>query len=266
VTLVVTADDLGLSRGVTKGVLEAHRNGVVRSTSLLVTFPASEEGAALARAERDLEVGVHLDLVGGWPINDPAAIPTLVDDDGRFHPLSTLASRLFTRRIRASEVAAELRAQVERARRWGIPALAWDSHRHVHLMPPVARVVSALAKELGARWLRRGRAPNIQSALMGKSAAIHAASLISEIAYGRMPGNTWYIDLTSGRPRLDATAVALLATYPGLGELSAHPGYPDEELRRVDSLVETRRDDLELLTDPLLREALGHEVVVWRVR
>ncbi|TMG49447.1 MAG: ChbG/HpnK family deacetylase [Chloroflexi bacterium] len=36
-TLVVTADDLGLSPGVTKGILESHRRGVVRSTSLIVT-------------------------------------------------------------------------------------------------------------------------------------------------------------------------------------------------------------------------------------
>ncbi len=102
--------------------------------------------------------------------------------------------------------------------------------------------------------------------LLGKSAAINVSSWVSELAYRRTPGNSWFIDLTSSRPRLDATAVALLATYPGLGELAAHPGYPDEELRREDSLVETRRDDLELLTDPLLREALGHDFVVWRVR
>ena len=38
----MTADDLGLSAGVTRGVLEAHRHGVVRSTSLLVTFPAAD--------------------------------------------------------------------------------------------------------------------------------------------------------------------------------------------------------------------------------
>ena len=47
-SLVVTADDLGLSRAVTKGVLEAHQRGIVRSTSQLVTFPWSEEGADFA--------------------------------------------------------------------------------------------------------------------------------------------------------------------------------------------------------------------------
>jgi len=263
-TLVVTADDLGLSRGVTKGVLEAHREGIVRSTSLLVTFPASAEGAALARAERDLEVGLHLDLVGGWPTHDPASIPSLCDEEGRFFPLPEFTKRLLTGRIRASELAAELRAQVELARGWGTPALAWDSHRHVHLMPPVARVVAALARELGAQWIRRGRAPRTTFAL--RTIAINASTVVSELAYRRLPGNSWFIDLSASRPRLDPTAVALLATYPGVGEIATHPGYPDDDLRRVDALVDERQDDLELLTDPLLREALGHDCVVWRVR
>ena len=263
-TLVVTADDLGLSGGVTKGILEAHRRGVVRSTSLLVTFPASEAGAAAALAERDLEVGIHLDLVGGRPVSDPAAVPTLCDEDGRFYPLTVLTRRLFSGRVRANEVAAELRAQVGRARSWGVPALAWDSHRHVHLMPPVARVVGPLARELGAQWVRRGRAP--RATLSPKATALSVSSLVSELALRGTPGNTWFIDLTATRPRLDPTAVALLATRGGVGELASHPGYPDDELRGADSLVDERGYDLELLTDPLLQEALGHDCVVWRVR
>lgn len=263
-SLVVTADDLGLSTGVTRGILEAHRSGIVRSTSLLVTFPGGEAGAAAALAEPDLEVGVHLDLVGGWPVSDPASVPTLCDADGRFFPLPVFARRLLGGRIRASEVAAELRAQVARARSWGVPALAWDSHRHVHLMPPVARVVGALARELGAGWVRRGRAPRLT--LSPKLGALSLSSAVSELALRRTPGNTWFIDLTAARPRLDPAAVALLATRGGVGELAAHPGYADDELRALDGLVAERGYDLELLTDPLLLEALGHDCVVWRVR
>ncbi|HEY6957203.1 MAG TPA: ChbG/HpnK family deacetylase [Candidatus Limnocylindria bacterium] len=262
-TLVVTADDLGMSAGVTRGILEAHRDGVVRSTSLLVTFPAAEEAAALALAERDLEVGLHIDLVGGVPVSDPAEVRSLVDGDGRFRPLGDFTRRLLTGRIRADDVAREVRAQVERARSWGVPALAWDSHRHVHLMPPVARVVGRLTRELDARWVRRGRGP--RQPLGPKSAAIHAASLVSELAYRGMPGNRWFVDLTAARPRLDATRVALLAASGGLGELGTHPGYADDELRRSDWLVEDREIDLTILTDPLLREALGRDCVVWRV-
>jgi predicted glycoside hydrolase/deacetylase ChbG (UPF0249 family) len=262
-SIVVTADDLGLSAGVTRGILEAHRRGVVRSTSLLVTFPAAQEAAALALAEPDLEVGLHIDLVGGQPVSDPSAVPSLCDDDGHFYPLPVFTRRLLTGRVRATELAAELRAQAERAHAWGVPALAWDSHRHVHLMPPVALVVGHIARDLGVRWLRRARAPRLRFQL--KTASLHAASLMSDVAFRGIRGPSWYVDLTTHQPRLDAAGVALLAAYGGLGELSAHPGYVDEDLSRRDALVHERADDLALLTDPLLRTALGRQAVTWRV-
>jgi predicted glycoside hydrolase/deacetylase ChbG (UPF0249 family) len=261
-SVIVTADDLGLSAGVTRGILEAHRRGVVRSTSLIVTFPAAQEGAALALEERGLEVGLHLDLVGGQPASDPAAVPSLCDENGRFYPLPVFTLRLLTGRVRAREIAAELRAQAARARSWGIPALAWDSHRYVHLIPPVALVVGHVARQLGVRWVRRTRAPRLQVEL--KAASLHAASLMSELAFRGIRGPSWYVDLTSQRPRLDAAAVALLAAYGGLGELSGHPGYVDADLSEADAVVQ-RAEDLALLTDPLLRTALGNSVT-WRVR
>jgi predicted glycoside hydrolase/deacetylase ChbG (UPF0249 family) len=262
-SIVVTADDLGLTAGVTRGILDAHRRGIVRSTSLLVTYPAAEEAAALARAEPDLEIGLHLDLVGGRPATDPAAIPSLCDDDGRFYPLPVFTRRLFTGRVRAKELAAEIRAQAARARSWGVPALAWDSHRHVHLMPPVALVVGHVARDLGVRWVRRARAPRLRAQL--KTASLHAASLASDLAFRGIRGPSWYVDLTSQHPRLDAAGVALLAAYGGLGEVSAHPGYVDDDLRLRDALVEERTGDLAVLTDPLLRTALGGDGVIWRV-
>jgi hypothetical protein len=262
-TLVITADDLGLSPGVTKGILESHRRGVVRSTSLVVTVDSSAEGAAQARMEPDLEVGLHIDLVSGWPVSDPAAVRSLVDTEGRFLGLAELTKRLFSGRVRAAELAAEVRAQAGLARSWGILPLAWDSHRHVHLMPQVARVVGRVARDEGVRWIRRTRAPRVWTG--PKQTALRAATFVSGLAFGRIPGNQWYVDLTSERPRLDAAGVALLAAYGGLGEIGAHPGYVDDELRAVDTLVVDRARDLEVLTDPLLRTALGTEAVRWRV-
>jgi predicted glycoside hydrolase/deacetylase ChbG (UPF0249 family) len=263
-TLVVTADDLGLSPAVTKGILEAHRRGIVRSTSLIVTADSSAEGAAQARMEPALEIGLHLDLVGGCPVSDPAAVRSLVDaETGRFPGLSELTRRLLTGRIRAGEVAAEVRAQAALARSWGTAALAWDSHRHVHLMPPIAWVVGQVAREQGVRWIRRAASPRTWTA--PKQTALRAATLASAVAYRKIAGNSWYVDLTSERPRLDAAGVALLAAYGGLGELGAHPGYVDDELRATDSLTDDRPRDLEVLTDPLLQTALGSEAVRWRV-
>jgi predicted glycoside hydrolase/deacetylase ChbG (UPF0249 family) len=262
--LVITADDLGMSPGVNRGVLEACRNGVVRSASLLVTFPDSAEGAELARAERRLEVGLHLDLVGGRPISDPGRIRSLVDADGRFHRLGRFTARLLTGRIRAAELALEIRAQADRAAGLGIAAAAWDSHRHVHLIPAVLRIVAPIARERGVRWLRRAAPPRAGAAVKAQLLGISTA-LGAPFARG-IPGNDWYLDLSSLRQRPDAAAVALFAAYGGLGELGAHPGHPDAALEASgDALVLRRHDDLVVLTDPLLRAALGDDTVRHRV-
>lgn len=261
-TIVVTADDLGLSAGVTRGILEAHRSGVVRSTSLLVTFPSSAEGAAAAREAPDLEVGLHIDLVGGRPVSDPARVPSLLGEDGRFRPLGGFLGRALAGRVSATELATEIRAQVARARSWGVPALAWDSHRHVHALPPVARVVGAVARQEGARWVRR---VSPARAWRGwKPRALGASGALSERYFSGIRGGDWYVDLSSWRPR-DAAALALLAAYGGVGEVGAHPGYVDEELRRSDGLTDRRADDLALLTDPLVRAALGDAAIAVRV-
>jgi chitin disaccharide deacetylase len=73
--IIVNADDLGLSPGVNEGVAEAHRHGVVTSTSLMVERPASREGADLALDLPGLGVGLHADLtdVGGKQLAGRAA-------------------------------------------------------------------------------------------------------------------------------------------------------------------------------------------------
>lgn len=57
--LIVNADDFGLCASVNRGVLEAHRRGIVTSASLLATAPGFEEAAPLhkRRGEREPERG-----------------------------------------------------------------------------------------------------------------------------------------------------------------------------------------------------------------
>jgi predicted glycoside hydrolase/deacetylase ChbG (UPF0249 family) len=62
--LVVNADDFGLSPGVNRGILEAHENGIVTSTSLMVDAPLSEDAARLRSEHPALGVGLHVVLPG----------------------------------------------------------------------------------------------------------------------------------------------------------------------------------------------------------
>ena len=248
--MIITADDVGLSPGVTRGALQAARLGVVRSASLIVNLPESAEAAESARAVPGLELGMHLNVLVGEPVSDPAAVPSLVDADGRFVGLAALTVRLARGAVRARELAREVRAQVERARALGIPALAWDSHRHAHLAPPIARVVAALARELGARYVRRAALP---PAPVGRAAPkrllLAALSRASGPLYRGIGGNDWYVDLSGWSPRPRAAELAALAELGGVGELGAHPGYVDEILTVRDTLTWPRERELALLCD-----------------
>jgi hypothetical protein len=102
-------------------------------------------------------------------------------------------------------------------------------------------------------------------AATAKAQLIGAASVVSGVFLRGVPGNDWFVDLTALPTRPDPLAIALYAAYPGLGEIVAHPGHPDEALRATgDSVVLRRFDDLATLTDPLLLSALG-DTVRWRV-
>jgi chitin disaccharide deacetylase len=60
--LIVNGDDFGLSRGINRGIVEAHRRGILTSTSLVVDMPWSEEAAWLSRALPDLGIGLHVNI------------------------------------------------------------------------------------------------------------------------------------------------------------------------------------------------------------
>jgi len=59
---IVNGDDFGASRGINRGIVEAHCHGVLTSTSLMVNRPASEEAAILSRELPELSVGLHVNI------------------------------------------------------------------------------------------------------------------------------------------------------------------------------------------------------------
>ncbi|MBV9415524.1 MAG: ChbG/HpnK family deacetylase [Solirubrobacterales bacterium] len=126
--LVVNGDDFGLSAGVTEGILEAHINGVLTSTSLMVLAPAAREGAEAAAAHPKLSVGLHF-------TEDPDV--DLDDSD---------------------QVRTAFERQLERFRGLlGRDPTHVDSHHHVHAEPDRMPIFRALVEPLGVPLRKDGR-------------------------------------------------------------------------------------------------------------
>jgi predicted glycoside hydrolase/deacetylase ChbG (UPF0249 family)/2-polyprenyl-3-methyl-5-hydroxy-6-metoxy-1,4-benzoquinol methylase len=164
--LVVNADDYALTEGVCRGVLEAHRRGIVTSTSVLAVGRAFARCGPWLRDAPGLGVGVHLAAVGeDAPVLEARQIPSLVDDRGRLpRTWRDFTARWLARRIDPADLAREFEAQVATVAELGVPLTHLDTHQHLHLLPDVAEIVLGLARRARieavrvprSRGLRRG--------------------------------------------------------------------------------------------------------------
>ena len=125
--LIVTADDFGISRGVNRGIVEAHREGILTSTSLMVSRPAAVEAAVLGRACPALSVGLHLELDPGAP-----DLPTQLDLQlGRFTELVGAPPTHVDSHHdvhRDPRVLPHVRAWADR---FSVPVRGWSAVRHL---------------------------------------------------------------------------------------------------------------------------------------
>lgn len=269
--LVVNADDFGISRGVNRGIVEAHRQGIVTSASLMANLPSAEDALTRAAVCPDLGLGLHLTLTAGRPLCPPADVPTLVDTQGRFLLLGTLLARLSTGQVRPSEIRRELAAQIQWALKRGIRPDHLDSHHHVHIHPLVSPIVVRLAREHAVPWVRcpveGGPSP-----LLLASRPRDAARTLTISAFGlllrvrlhragiRYADHFRGIGLGMGFSQRDLLSM-LEAVPDGLTELMTHPGYPDEELARLTEFAEGRDRELLALTSRSARDVARRQSI-----
>jgi chitin disaccharide deacetylase len=180
--LIVNADDYGLTEGISLGILRAHREGIVTSTSVLAIGPAYPKVAPLLAGHPDLGVGVHLAAVGeDPPLLSRAEVPTLFDTRGRlFETWRPFLLRCLAARVDPEDLTREFTAQLLLVQELGIPLTHLDAHQHLHLWPSICRVVLDLARrfEIPAVRVPRLRAATVTGAgvtVLGRLLARRAA-------------------------------------------------------------------------------------------
>ena len=82
--LIVNADDFNLTPGVTRGILKAHDQGMVMSTTVLINLPLEPALVRRASRRKQLGVGLHLNITLGRPVSPPGKIRTLLKPEGNF--------------------------------------------------------------------------------------------------------------------------------------------------------------------------------------
>jgi predicted glycoside hydrolase/deacetylase ChbG (UPF0249 family) len=266
IRLVVNADGFGGSPAVSRGVLQAHREGIVTSTSVLGNCADPVAVKALLDEAPGLGVGVHLTLVDGPPVALPSAVRSLVGPEGRFptQPSEVLFSWA-KGAMRADDVEREFEAQVARLTDCGLRIDHLDTGFHLGFLPAIGRTVEAVARRHGIPGIRMAiEKPTLAWVVEAQRGAMAAAlgglAWLTRRKLGtlRHGPRTWGF-VESGR--LDEIRILEIVGRldPGIHELVCHPGEaagPPPPREAPDPARELRA-----LTSPLVREAIGHKGV-----
>jgi chitin disaccharide deacetylase len=217
--ILINADDFGLTKGVTDGIIKAHTDGIVQSTTLMMNGNATDYAVTQAKKHPSLKVGIHLVLTWGKPMNKH--VTELTDRDGffKFNP----DSQLLATDIEAIKI--EWQTQLEAFLSVGLPLHHIDSHHHVHGWEPLKPVMIQLAKKYNV------------PVRFTKSLRSEPDILLTEDIWLDFYGDGVNEDLFSKLKHLSANSV----------EVMTHPGFVDDGLRKISSYTDKRKEELNLL-------------------
>jgi predicted glycoside hydrolase/deacetylase ChbG (UPF0249 family) len=263
--LIVHADDLAMAHSVNTATIKAFESGLVNSGSIMIPCPWLPEIAAYAQSHPEADLGLHLTLTSEWrfyrwgPVLSKDRVSSLLDNTGYLYPTETEAAS----HVKATEVEAEIRAQIDRARAFGIKPTHLDSHMGTLYQ-------NKILFEVLLRAGRENRLPvlvpkELFAATSDMSSILNQNDIVIDrlITIGpNVPADGWskfYSD-------------AIKSLQPGVTELIVHIAYDDEEMRGAtvdhpDWGAAWRQRDFQFLTSDTFRKLLKEnniKLVTWR--
>lgn len=250
--LIVNADDFGRSASINRAVIQAHRQGILTTASLMVNGEAADEAVAMARENPGLGVGLHLSLICGTSALPPDRIPGLVNAAGAFSdsPEAT-GFRYFFHRSLAPQLESEIAAQFQKFRQNGLRLDHVNGHLHFHLHPTVFKILMRHVREWGIERMRLTRDPFFLNARLAGGRWFYRVShgiiftLLARSSRPRFQGNgirhTAQVFGLLQNALVDSAYLERLIPVlpPGDSELYSHPSL-DEFKAEFDALVDPR--------------------------
>lgn len=264
--MILTADDFGISPAVDEAILRLVEKKRISSTGCMVAGSNPElktNLSSLRQLSSEVDVGLHLVLTDTAPLGDHQIQDGLIAKNGMLPNLKTLATKAYFGFLKASAVESEILAQIQNFKSiFGRAPDFIDGHQHVQQLPIVRdAIVSSVRifKEIGYvrvanlpnKWLwssaqffsPRFAIENLALAIPGRQSAV----LFSE---NNINHNRYLLGYYRHTPDMKFKTVfeKYLSLNPAANDIFfCHPGNTDEHLKKVDSLVDSRKDNFEFL-------------------
>jgi chitin disaccharide deacetylase len=245
--LITNADDFGFTRDVNEGIVHAHREGILTAATLMATGGAFDHAVTLARENPQLDIGIHLVLVGspGYP--------------------ATVSQLLKAIGLRRMPIREKLMGQVNRILETGLRPTHLDTHKHTHLLPQVLDVVARISEEFKIPWVRRpfdlpisANGISWKTRLASKSFGFVRSRFHAKLAKHHCRTTDYFAGFQITGSYDAAELAKLIRGLPqGTTEFMCHPGFCTDELRGVRTrLKESRVQELNALVSPEARKAV----------
>ena len=256
--LIVNADDYNTDSERNRGILQAARDGMVTSVSVIASMPWDDTVIELKNM-LGRRIGIHLNLTQGKPLI--AGLKTLVNEYGFFYPRQTAWRKALLGKFDLQEVEEEFAAQIEHLTAAGIAPDHIDGNNHIHIFPGIARVAGSLAQHCGISKIRLPQETfsRWKQWIQPRALKKYFIGLLSCRARPLFKGcGLRFTDHFAGiqfpAVAQAASLKAFLARVPeGTTELMCHPGYQNRAKNPFST--SERERELEALTcDDVLRE------------
>jgi hopanoid biosynthesis associated protein HpnK len=267
--VIVTADDFGLSRAVNEAIEQAHRDGVLRCASLMAGAAAAQDAVVRARRLPQLRVGLHVVVVDGSPLLPAAAVPDLVDRDGRFDTRLVRAGVrfFFVPRVRC-QLEAEIRAQFEAFAATGLVLDHVNVHKHMHLHPTVLGLILKIGREFGVRAMRLPYEPvrTLRGLHARRSGPLLSAALLApwngllqwRLRRAGIRFNQYVFGLSTTGGMTEDIVLRIVQGLPeGVSEIYFHPAAAACADKNPHAARDRRDVELQALVSPRVRAALS---------
>jgi chitin disaccharide deacetylase len=253
------ADDYGISPAVNAAIRDLVARGRINATSVMTVAPSFSSADARAldalnAGERRVAIGLHVTLTAPFrPQSD--AFGTL--PDGVFPSLEATLVQACLQRLNTNALAAEVASQVRAfVAHFGRAPDFIDGHQHVQLFPQVRDAVLTVAKrDAPEAWVRQcGRAPPF-----AYSIGDHKGLLLDVLSRGfrrratqlGVRTNPAFAGTYAFGSQADfaATFPRFLERMPDDGVVMCHPGFIDDELKKLDPLTTLREQEYAFFAD-----------------
>jgi chitin disaccharide deacetylase len=222
--LILNADDFGMCHAVNEAVFRALRNGVLRSTTLMVPCPWALHAMHFLADHPEIPFGVHLTVISDWvdyrwgPLTPKEKVPSLINEMGYFYNFENMPK--FLAQVQLDQLEMEFRAQIESVLEAGLRPthLDWHSLR-IGGRQDIADLMFRLAREYRLA-LRVGR-----------------GSSIEKVQNQGLPASDYdFLDSYLLDPVYKSAGFAqMLRELPaGLSEWAVHPGLDSPELNAIE--------------------------------